>query len=56
MLNATFCVLPSDVGIMAECHVQEMIDKVYPDIDFHNIDYTGDAFSNGSWLMKELCH
>lgn len=56
VLNATFCVLPSDGGIMEECHVQEMIDKVYPDIDFHNIDYTGVAFSNGSWLMKELCH
>lgn len=56
VLNATFCVLPSDGGIMEECHVQEMIDKVYPDIDFHNIDYTGVAFSNRSWLMKELCH
>ncbi len=56
VLKATYSVLPSDGGIMEECHVQEMIDKVYPDIDFHNIDYTGVAFSNGSWLMKELCH
>ena len=41
---------------MEECRVQEMIDKVYPDIDFHNIDYTGVAFSNGNWLLTELCH
>ena len=56
VLKATFSVLPSDGGIMEECHVQEMIDKVYPDIDFHNIDYTGVAFSNGNWLLTELCH
>lgn len=56
VLKATFSVLPSNGGIMEECHIQEMIDKVYPNIDFHNIDYTGVAFSNGSWLIKELCH
>lgn len=56
VLKATFGVLPSDGGIMEECHVQEMIDKVYPDIDFHNIDYAGVAFSGGTWLLKALCH
>lgn len=56
VLRTTFDVLPNNGEIMEECRVQEMIDKVYPDIDFHNIDYTGVAFSNGSWLMKELCH
>lgn len=30
VLKATFSVLPSDGGIMEECHVQEMIDKGLP--------------------------
>ena len=56
VLKTTFDVLPENGEIMEECRVQEMIDKVYPDIDFHNIDYTGVAFSNGNWLLTELCH
>ena len=56
VLKTTFDVLPNNGEIMEECRVQEMIDKVYPDIDFHNIDYTGVAFSNGNWLLTELCH
>ena len=56
VLKTTFDVLPDNGEIMEECRVQEMIDKVYPDIDFHNIDYTGVAFSGGTWLLKALCH
>lgn len=56
VLKTTFDVLPNNGEIMEECRVQEMIDKVYPDIDFHNIDYTGVAFSGGTWLLKALCH
>ena len=56
VLKTTFDVLPNNGEIMEECRVQEMIDKVYPDIDFHNIDYTGVAFSGGTWLLKVLCH
>lgn len=56
VLKTTFDVLPENGEIMEECRVQEMIDKVYPDIDFHNIDYTGVAFSGGTWLLKALCH
>lgn len=56
VLKTTFDVLPNNGEIMEECRVQEMIDKVYLDIDFHNIDYTGVAFSGGTWLLKALCH
>lgn len=33
-----------------------MIDKVYPKIDFQNIDFTGVAFLEGKWVLKALCH
>lgn len=56
VLKDTFSVLPDSGGIMEECHVQEMIDKVYPKIDFHNIDYTGVVFMEGKWVLKALCH
>ena len=56
VLNKTFGVLPDDVNVMEESHVQEMIDQVYPMVDFQNIDYTGVAFLNGKWLLKALCH
>jgi CRISPR-associated endonuclease/helicase Cas3 len=41
---------------MEETDVQAMLDKVYPDEEFINIDYTGVAFTNGKWQLKELCH
>ena len=56
VLNKTFGVLPDDGNVMEESHVQEMIDQVYPMVDFQNIDYTGVAFLNGKWLLKALCH
>ena len=34
-----------------------MIDEVYPEIrDFVNIDYSGVAFTDGEWMITELCH
>ena len=56
VLKDTFRVLPDSGDIMEECHVQEMIDKVYPKIDFQNIDFTGVAFLEGKWVLKALCH
>ena len=56
VLNKTFGVLPDDGNVMEESHVQEMIDEVYPIVDFQNIDYTGVAFLDGKWLLKALCH
>ena len=56
VLKETFEVLPDQGNIMEEDHVQELIDKVYPNINIQNIDYTGVAFLNGKWLLKELCH
>ena len=48
--------MPDGGNGMEESHVQEMIDQVYPMVDFQNIDYTGVAFLNGKWLLKALCH
>src|SRR5574344_2869780 len=56
VLKDTFRVLPDSGDIMEECHVQEMIDKVYPKIDFQNIDFTGVVFLEGKWVLKALCH
>ncbi len=41
--------------LLAETHIQAMIDKVYPDISFINIDLTS-VFKDGKWQIKELCH
>ena len=56
ILKETFKVLPDSGDIMEECRVQKMIDKVYPKIDFQNIDFTGVAFFEGNWSLKALCH
>lgn len=56
VLARSFDVLP-DNDILQESSLQEMIDVVYPEIrDFVNIDYSGVVFSDGEWLIKELCH
>lgn len=56
VLKDTFEVLPDNGQVMEEAHIQEMIDKVYPQTDFKNIDYTGVAFLDGKWQLKALCH
>lgn len=56
VLKDTFSVLPDSGDIMEECHVQEMIDQVYPKIHFQNIDFTGVVFLEGTWVLKALCH
>lgn len=56
VLVDTFEVLPDHGAVMKETEVQGMIDTVYPAEQFHNIDYTGVAFSDGKWQLKALCH
>ena len=56
VLMDTFAILPSHGDVLKETEVQGMIDAVYPKEHFHNIDYTGVAFSEGKWQLKALCH
>lgn len=56
VLRQTYNILPDCGNVMEETNVQDMIDTVYPDINFQNIDYTGVAFYEGSWRLKALCH
>lgn len=54
ILQRTFEVLP-DEQLLHERNIQEMIDKVYPQISVTDIDLSA-AFVNGKWLLKELWH
>jgi CRISPR-associated endonuclease/helicase Cas3 len=55
VLQRSFETLPDD-ALMKETEVQTMLDKVYPDIEFTNLDFSGVAFCDGQWIIKELCH
>lgn len=56
ILHNTFDVLPDNGNLLEEIEVQRMIDAVYPEVTFQNINYTGVAFLEGKWQIKELCH
>ena len=56
VLRQTYSVLPDYGNVMEETGIQKMIDAVYPDITFQNIDYSGVAFFEGNWQLKALCH
>lgn len=56
VLRHTYSVLPDHGNVMEETSIQKMIDAVYPDITFQNIDYSGVAFFEGNWRLKALCH
>lgn len=56
VLNHSFNVLPNHGEVLEETSIQKMIDTVYPEIAFQNIDYTGVAFCEGKWQLKALCH
>lgn len=56
VLQRTYEVLPDGGNVLQEKDVQSMIDTVYPDIEFQNIDYSAVAFANGKWQLKTLCH
>ena len=56
VLQSTFNVLPDNGAVMEETIVQSMIDTVYPEIPIPNIDYSGVAFQDGKWIIRELRH
>lgn len=56
VLDKTYSVLPDGGDVLHETAVQQMIDNVYSGAEFTNIDYTGIAFKDGSWQLKELCN
>lgn len=56
ILKKTYSVLPDGGDVLREADVQKMIDSVYTDAGFKNIDYTGIAFKDGAWQLKELCN
>jgi CRISPR-associated endonuclease/helicase Cas3 len=53
-LQRSFDVLP-DGGLLEERCLQELIDKVYPEIEFVDIDLSS-VFREGRWRIKELWH
>ena len=55
VLKASFEVLP-DNGVLEETDIQELIDHVYPDNKFIDLDYSGVVYAHGEWMIKELCH
>ena len=55
VLKKSFDVLPND-SLLEERSLQMLIDMVYPDSKFMNLDYSGVIFANGKWMIKELCH
>jgi CRISPR-associated endonuclease/helicase Cas3 len=54
ILQRTFNVLP-DGALLKERNVQSLINTVYPDIQFINIDLNV-VFNNGKWQIKQLWH
>lgn len=55
VLKHSYEVLP-DGEVMRETEVQQMIDTVYPDTHFMDIDYSGTIFIDGRWTLSKLCH
>ncbi len=55
ILRKSFEVLPNN-ALLEEPLLQGMIDAVYPDAKFMNLDYAGVVFIDGQWVIKELCH
>lgn len=55
ILKRSYSVL-LDNQLLEETDVQTIIDKVYYSDNTQNIEYTGIIFSNGHWMLKELCH
>lgn len=55
ILQKSYEVLPKD-RLLEESSLQNMMDVVYPDAKFINLDYSGVVFADGKWMIKELCH
>lgn len=56
VLRRTFDVIPDHGELMEERQVQSMIDQVYDHLELESIDFSGVAFSDGHWKLKELWH
>ena len=56
VLRRTFDVIPGHGELMEERQVQSMIDQVYDHLELESIDFSGVAFSDGHWKLKELWH
>lgn len=54
ILEKTFDALPNG-ELLHENNSQQLIDMVYPEIQFINIDLNS-VFNNGKWLIRELWH
>ena len=55
ILKKSFDVLPNS-DLLEESSLQGLIDSVYPDTHFMNIDFSGVVFVDDKWMIKELCH
>ena len=55
VLRRSYAVLPNN-AVLEENKVQQMMDEVYPDARFMNIDYSGVVFKDNQWMLKKLCH
>ena len=55
VLRKSYDALP-DNSLLEEKILQTLIDVAYPDSKFMNLDYSGVVFTNGKWMIKELCH
>ena len=55
ILKRSFENLPNN-ELFQEIDVQNVIDKVYPELDIRNIDYSSSIFVNNKWMLKKLCH
>ena len=54
ILQRTYNVLP-DGNLLEEKHTQDIIDEVYPDVQFINIDLNA-VYTQNKWLIKQLWH
>lgn len=55
VLQRSYAVLPNGT-VLEENKVQQMLDEVYPDTRFMDIDYSGVIFKDNQWILKMLCH
>ena len=55
VLQKSYDVLPNG-NLLEEFSLQTLIDKVYPDTKFMNLDYSGVVFVDVKLMIKELCH
>ena len=55
VLDRSYAILPED-NLLEEQYLQNLIDFVYPNTDFMNIDYSGVIFCDNNWFITKLHH